>query len=998
MNSRSEKGKAKLRTKFWTWLPWPVKISAGLGIVFLTVSQCQPHSEPVSLARLVNPFIGTGGHGHTFPGATLPFGMVQLSPDTRLEGWDGCSGYHYDDQRIYGFSHTHLSGTGVADYCDVLVLPFQGKTQWKNTAYASPFSHSSEQAWAGYYAVTLEAHNIRAELTATRRCGIHRYTYGHANKAPRLLLDLEHRDKVLDSWLEVVSDTEVVGFRRSASWNPDQHLYFCMRFNAPAVRVEAALNDRTTSFNGRLQGTSVKAAFTFRTEANPLVVRVGLSAVSAENARLNLEAEAPHNDFDRYAADAESTWNKELELFEVTGGTEDERKTFYTAWYHCLLAPNLYSDVNGEYRGRDGKTHTAKGFDYYTVFSLWDTYRALHPLLALTHPRQTRDWVLTFLKQYEQGGALPVWELASAETHCMIGYHAVPVILEAWVQGIRDFDALTALEAMVKAATDSSRIARQYQTQGFIAGNTEPESVSKTLEYSFDDWCIAQFARHLNRQDVYRIFRRRAFNYRNLFDPETHFQRGKLEAFWYEPFDPYEVNSFYTEANAWQYALAAVHDIDGLIQLHGGDSALAGFLERLFSDETPPTGRHQADITGLIGQYAHGNEPSHHLAYLFNYCGRPWRTQELVHLIRKNFYKNSPDGLVGNEDCGQMSAWYVLSAMGFYPVTPGSGFMSLGTPLFPRLRLKLGNGHTLEIRATQNGEKQPYVKKVRLDGRIYDKLWLGPELFQYGGQLEFTMSDKPSLLGPFSIDQMRPGLRREDAGFVAVPGLVASSNPFRDSASIRLNHIDPRVQIKVWWPDSEATFHVSNTIQVKKPGVIKALALKERDSSHTVSGLVGRVIPGRRIMLITEPTAPYVSRGPDILIDSVMSSPDWRNGLWHSYFGKDFRAVIDLGAPRKLLYGAIHVLQETQSWIVYPKEVVFEGSRDGKMYVPLARFKNTLPVREGPAETQLLGGPLHGRWRYVRVKAVNGGPLPSWHPSKGQPAHLFIDEVVLKTE
>jgi predicted alpha-1,2-mannosidase len=976
----------------------PVIMTISLGLLLLIFSQCKPHHEPESLARLVNPFIGTGGHGHTFPGATLPFGMVQLSPDTRLEGWDGCSGYHYDDKKIYGFSHTHLSGTGVADYCDVLLLPFQGKTLWKNTAYASPFSHSSEQAWAGYYAVTLEAHNIRAELTATRRCGIHRYTFNQTGKAPRLLLDLEHRDKVLDSWLEVVSDTEVVGFRRSASWNPDQHLYFCIRFNTPAIEIEAALNNRNVTFERRLEGTSLKAAFTFKTEANPLVVRVGLSAVSADNARMNLEAEASHNHFDRYVAEAELAWNRELELFEITGGSEEEKRIFYTAWYHCLIAPNLFSDVNGEYRGRDGKPHRAEGFEYYTVFSLWDTYRALHPLLALTHPKQTRDWVLTFLRQYEEGGALPVWELASAETHCMIGYHAVPVILEAWVRGIRDFNAKKALEAMVKAATDTTRIAAQYQTQGFISGNTEAESVSKTVEYSFDDWCIAQFAKYINQQDVYKLFRKRAYNYRNLFDPETRFLRGKIEAFWYVPFDPYEVNNFFTEANAWQYALAAVHDLNELIQLHGGDSTFASFLERLFTDRTLPTGRQQADITGLLGQYAHGNEPSHHLAYLFNYCGRPWRTQELVHFIRKNFYKNSPDGLIGNEDCGQMSAWYVLSAMGFYPVTPGSGYMSLGTPLFPRIKLKLGNGHTLEIRTTPNNTNNPYVKNLRLNGRNYDKLWLGPELFQYGGQLEFTLSDKPATPGPFSAEQMRPPLRREDAGFVAVPGLLVSANPFRDSATLTVNHIDAQSLLKLWWPDSHATFRGSKTITVKKPGMIMAQALKGPDSSCIVIGKLARVIPDRHITLLTEPTPPYQSHGPNILIDSIMSGPQWRNGLWHSYFGKDFRAVIDLGTSRKLQYGAIHVLQETQSWIFYPREVIFEGSRDGKVYFVLRRFKNRIPSQEGPAETQILGGRLRGKWRYVRVRAVNGGPLPEWHENKGQPAHLFIDEVIITTQ
>ncbi|MCX7650492.1 MAG: GH92 family glycosyl hydrolase [Flavobacteriales bacterium] len=968
-----------------------------LGFPFFLTTACffkKRKNETLSYARFVNPFIGTGGHGHTFPGATRPFGMVQLSPDTRLEGWDGCSGYHYDDKKIFGFSHTHLSGTGVSDYGDILVLPFQGPVIWDKARYATPFRHETETAWAGYYAVTLERYKIRAELTATPRVGIHRYTCTDTARPLSLLLDLEHRDRVLDSWVRVVSDTEIVGFRRSASWSPDQHVYFCMRFNAPFFRTDWQINRKPARPDSAAARTpQLKLAFTFRPRLQPLVVRVGLSAVSAENARLNLEYEAPHSRFESYKTEAEEHWNKELSKIEIEGASAEERTLFYTAWYHCMIAPNLYCDVNGQYRGRDGKIHTAKGFRYYTVFSLWDTYRALHPLLALTHPEETQDWIHTFLTQYQQGGALPVWELASTETHCMIGYHAVPVILEAWLRGIRSFDAELALQAMVSAATDSSRGLDQYQKQGFITNDHEHESVSKTVEYSYDDWCIAQFARLLKKFRVYEKFRLRALNYRHLFDPETHFLRGKIQGFWYTPFDPKEVNNFYTEANAWQYAFAPVQDVEGLIHLHGGDSAFARFLERMFTD-TGMTGRHQVDITGLIGQYAHGNEPSHHIPYLFNYCGRPWRTQALVHYIRKNFYRNAPDGLIGNEDCGQMSAWYVFSALGFYPVTPGSGFMALGTPLFSKVRIRLGSGRILEVMVPGYQPDRPYVHKVRLDGHVYHALWLGEDVFKYGGRLEFQVSDKPHFR-TFSMEEMRPPQRKEEAGFVAVPGMGAQPNPFQDSTQLIIRHIQAKANIWVQVPGQDSFSLYGGPLHLKKAGFLEAYAEFAGYKSPTVQGWIAQIPKGRSIQILSTPHPMYKGSGPNMLIDSVMSPEIWQNGMWQSYFGQDFRAVVDLGSRQRLKFAGIHVLDYASAWILFPREVLIEGSLDGKKYRTLKIIKNPEPPQDLPARTRLMGGKVSGIWRYVRVTARNAGPLPAWHESHGQPAHLFIDEVLV---
>ncbi len=640
----------------------------------------QEVSTTKNLIDYVNPFIGTGGHGHTYPGATMPFGMMQLSPDTRLDGWDGCSGYHYSDEYIYGFSHTHLSGTGVSDYGDVLLMP-TNETNFNNgsdgkSGYRAHFTHENETASPGFYKVLLDGTNIEVELTVSKRSGIHHYTFPK-NSKQIVILDLEHRDKVLSSAIDIISKTEVSGHRNSEAWAKDQRLFYNIEFSRPYKSI--------TILDEKTEGEKVKAAFEFdASEGNELEIKVALSAVDEAGAKKNLEAEIGDKSFQQIKNEAETVWEKQLEKIEIESQNQNGKTIFYTALYHTMLAPNLYQDVDGRYRGMDLEIHQSNDFENYTVFSLWDTYRAAHPLYTIIEKERTADFINSLLAKYDEGGILPIWPLAANYTWCMVGYHAVPVIADAYLKGIRGFDAEKALQAMKHSAMQDKFGLKSYKEFGFIPVEEESESVSKTLEYAYDDWTIAQMAKAMGKTEDYEVFSERAQNYKNVFDPETKFMRGRFRNTWFAPFDPYEVNFNYTEANSWQYSFYTPQDISGLINLMGGKAEFENQLDKLFTAKNETSGREQADITGLIGQYAHGNEPSHHMAYLYNFVNKPAKTQEKVHQIVNEMYQNAPDGISGNEDCGQMSAWYVFSAMGFYPVTPASNQYIIGTPLFEK--------------------------------------------------------------------------------------------------------------------------------------------------------------------------------------------------------------------------------------------------------------------------------------------------------------------------
>jgi predicted alpha-1,2-mannosidase len=702
-------------------------------------------------AAEVEPFIGTAAHGHTYPGATLPFGAVQLSPDTRPDpwDWDGCSGYHLGDPTIYGFSHTHLSGTGIPDGCDILLAPHSGEARLGNgrdgtPGYGSRFDHASETAEPGFYSVLLKDFGIKAELTASERCGFHRYSYPPGRSA-RITLDLTHRDPVLDSGLRFLGDRELQGWRRSRSWAQDQTVYFVARFSRPFREWGLAVDGEYRPGLDRASGTRLEAHMAFGEAGGPLLVKVGISAVDLQGARRNLDQELPGWDFEAVRGAATRAWNRQLSRVAIEGGAAAQRRAFYTALYHASLAPTLFQDVDGRYRGRDLKVHAGDGAGNYSVFSLWDTFRAEHPLLTLIDRKRTGDFLRTFLRQYEQGGRLPVWELWGNETDCMIGYHAVSVMADAILKGVDAVDPVRALEAMEHSAEEDRAGLGEYRRLGYIPVEADDQSVSRTLEYAYDDWCIAQVALKLGRTADWERYQARAGNYRNLFDPATGFFRGRLrDGSWWTPFDPFEINSNYTEANAWQYSCFVPQDMAGFMALHGGPGAFARKLDALFDAPSTTTGRQQPDETGMIGQCAHGNEPSHHLAYLYAFAGEPWKTQAVVRRLQLEMYSDRPDGLVGNDDCGQMSAWYVLSALGLYAVTPGSTTYVIGSPLFPRATLNLENGRQFVVRAPNAAPAAPYIQSAALNGRPYSKPFLDCADILAGGELVLVMGEKPN--------------------------------------------------------------------------------------------------------------------------------------------------------------------------------------------------------------------------------------------------------------
>ena len=921
-----------------------------VNLVLLLFLSSLPVAAQRDLTRYVNPFIGTGGHGHTFPGAIVPYGMVQLSPDTRLTGWDGCSGYHYSDSKIYGFSHTHLSGTGISDYGDILLTPSVGRD------YSGRFQHRNETASPGYYSVKLDDENILVELTATARVGMHRYTFPRTEDA-NIIIDLAHRDKVIDSGFRTLGLNMVVGWRRSQAWAKDQIVYFAVEFSQPYTAHGATDADNKTYFR-----------FDTRTGA-PLLVKVGISAVDIDGALKNLRAEVTHWDFDKVKSDAKAAWNAELNKIAVSGGTAAHLTNFYTSLYHVMTVPNLFMDVDGRYRGRDFKTHVGGDFTNYTVFSLWDTFRAAHPLYTIIDRERTRDFIKTFLAQYERGGRLPVWELAANETDTMIGYHAVSVIADAVAKGIDRFDLNLAYEAMKQSAElRRHRGLGAYIDQGLIETENERESVSKVLEYAYDDWCISQVAQKLGWTADYERYSTRAQSYKNVFDRTTGFMRPRSNGNWAEPFDPREVTFAFTEANAWQYTFFAPQDISGLIALMGGRAQFARKLDQLFSTDSRTTGREQVDITGLIGQYAHGNEPSHHMAYLYDYVGQPWKTQSRVASIMVQFYKPEPDGLIGNEDCGQMSAWYVLSAAGFYPVTPGSNVYAIGSPLFPEVRFNLENGKTFVVRVLSGSERNVYIQSATLNGRVYNKSFLTHQDLMAGGELVFTMGPRPNVrwgTGPGN----EPVSRIDGPQIVPVPVIKAAGQTFRGRMEIAVAGIGDLY----YTMDGSAPQKFVKPFVIEADTTVKAFAIAaDGRRSMVATAKFHRIPHDWKITLESRYSSQYTGGGDFALIDGLRGTTNWSGGGWQGYQGKDFVAVLDLGSVAEVSSVGAGFLQDMGSWIWMPARVEFELSMDGKSFEPAITIANDVfEKQEGVIIRDFVKSIPPQKARYIKIRAVN---------------------------
>jgi len=743
-------------------------------VVILLLTEFTNTAAQVSKLDLVNPFIGTGGHGHTFPGATVPYGMVQLSPDTRLNGWDACSGYHASDQSILGFSHTHLSGTGIGDYGDILLMPTTGKQQLNqgtsenpNGGYASPKVPGSEVATPGYYSVKLADYQVTVELTATAHAGFHKYTFPTQSKTAGVIIDVGH---TLQSHLneanqiEIINDHEIRGYKVTKGWAREHPVYFHAIFSKPFVCRLATGETMEKRGTRKVNKVGAKALLQFdKLPDNEVLVKVGISSVDYEGAKNNVVQEIPDWNFAQTKDNAAKLWSAWLNRIDLNGGSADRQKIFYTALYHTAISPNVFTDVDGRYRGMDKKVHQANGSPNYTVFSLWDTFRAFHPLMTIINPSMNEAWIRAMVTKYDESGALPMWELASNETGTMIGYNAVPVIVDAYMKGYRNFDVEKAYQAMVHASTYDSSLAfaddevkhgimpraKYYnETLGFIPSDKENESVSKALEFAYNDWCISQMAKALGKEADYRKFSERSKRYARYFDVKTGFMRGvNADGSWKSPFNPRFSNhrkDEYVEGNSWQWSWFVPHDVPGLIALHGGREQFLCKLDSLFKVSSAVDGENSsADISGLIGQYAHGNEPSHHITYLYTLAGQPWKTQELVDSILHSLYFNDVNGLSGNEDCGQMSAWYVLSSLGIYQVSPGNPVYTFGRPLFDEATIHLESGRNVTIRAINNSTANKYVTEVKWNGVVLPQPLITHTEIMSGGMLEFTMSAHP---------------------------------------------------------------------------------------------------------------------------------------------------------------------------------------------------------------------------------------------------------------
>ncbi len=959
-----------------------------------------------SLTEKVNPFIGTGGHGHTYPGATTPFGMVQLSPDTRIDDWDGCSGYHYSDEFILGFSHMHLSGTGVGDLGDIRIMPTVGELKLRSGSkenpdgYLSKFSHENESASPGFYQVFLDDYNVDVQLTATKRAGFHQYTFPQSTEA-HIVLDLKEAvrtELIHDLIINIENSTTVSGLRRSGSWAKDQYCYFVMEFSKEfsdfGIQIDGVKNQKLNM----AQGKDLQAWFDFTTmKDEKIYVKVGLSAVSVDGARQNLKTEIPHWNFNETLKQANDEWEKELSLIRVDGYDNDE-EIFYTALYHSLLAPNTWSDSDGSYRGHDGQIHKAN-HTVFTVFSLWDTFRTEHPLLNIIYTRRVNAMIKSMLLMQQQGGLLPVWELAANETNCMIGYHSIPVIYDAWAKGLGDFDPNQALDAMIVSARQDQFGLDSYKKYGYVKADEEGESVSKTLEYAYDDWCIAMMAKDLDRNDIYEEFIQRAQNYKNLFDDSTGFMRAKINGQWQTPFDPSEVNFHFTEANSWQYSMFVPQDVNGLIELHGGDEKFIAKLDELFSTSASLSGREQADITGLVGQYAHGNEPSHHMAYLYNFAGAPWRGQEVLHKIMSELYTNQPDGLSGNEDCGQMSAWYVMSSMGFYPVTPGSNKYTFGTPKFAQVELLMANDKNLVIEVSPFSEDYIYIDEIIFNSDPWTKSYIAYEDMLKGGILEFKMSNKPNKNFGSAIGD-RPVTKIDDHKICAAPTLFSVSKTFSDELKVTMTSHTPGSQIYFTTDGSEPTTEstlYSEPVVIKKSTQFKVKTIHpEWGSSATITSEYHQTDPNVSIELVSPYNQLYAAGGDLALIDQIRGNTNFKTGTWQGYYNTDFEAIISYKKPPMMNKAGIGFIQDQGSWIFLPQQVDFYVSENKADWVLVGSQMNKTDQKISPIIQEFSINMYPKRVKYLKIVAKNAGPCPDWHLGAGGATWLFADEIWVK--
>jgi predicted alpha-1,2-mannosidase len=893
-------------------------------VIFLNNSFAQ------DVTQYVDPFIGTGGHGHTYPGATLPFGMVQVSPDTRTGNWDACSGYHYSDSTILGFSHLHISGTGCLDYGDILFMPTIGNIQLEqgdekntSTGYRSKYKHTSEIAEPGYYSVVLSDDSIKVELTATTRSAFHKYTYLKSSAA-NLIIDLTHelenKEVIKELEFHVVGDNKIEGMRRSQGWAADQIVYFTAEFSKPILEYGIQHDGKIFTDVKEVTGKDLKAYLKFElNKQEPLLVKVGISAVDYEGARKNLAAEISGWDFDQVRKEAKESWNKVLSKVKVKDKSESKKKIFYTALYHATIVPNTFFDVDRRYRGNDRQIHTCTNFDNYTVFSLWDTFRSTNPLYVLLFPEIAGNMIKSLLSKYDESGMLPKWELAGNETNCMIGYHAVPVITDAYIKGIRNFDEQKALKAMVNSAYNSDPEMKLYMQLGYVPADKKNESVSKTLEYAFDDWAIYTMAKALGDNKVANEFIIRAKYYMNMFDGANGFFRGRTFSGRWAPefdfdgnlisrFDPLLTSRNYTEGNAWQYSLFVLHDINGLVSLFGNKEKFVNHVDRLFSTKLPPSKIAGDDVAGLIGQYAHGNEPSHHIAYVYNFAGQPWKTQARIHQILKEMYTPKPDGLVGNEDCGQMSSWFNFSSMGFYPFCPGTEEYQIGTPYFDEVSINLGDEKTFVVKAESLSDKNYYIQSVLLNGKELTVPFIKHSDIIGGGELIFKMGSKPNKEWGKTVGVKPYSLTNEK--FVSTPYIKNNIGFFPTKTKIELGCATGRAEIR---------YTLNGSTPDKDSRLYRTPFALKKDVTLKICGYKAGYQPSQIVTIKTQ-----VEKATDISANSLV------NGIEYKYYEGLFRSTYDMQKEEVKKSGTLNYFSLDATEV----KDLFGFSFDGYIYIP----------------------------------------------------------------
>ncbi|SHJ77261.1 alpha-1,2-mannosidase, putative [Arenibacter nanhaiticus] len=1002
-----------------------IMIMLGLILLVFSCTKTKKQSKEVlALTQYVDPMIGTDAHGHTFPGATTPYGMVQLSPSNDFKDWDWCSGYHYSDTIIKGFAHNHISGAGLSGLGDILIMPTMGKNTTYagsdaevDTSYRSRFTHKSEKAYAGYYGVSLEDYKIDVALTATTRSGFHKYTFNQEGVTD-IVIDPTHAlmEKAMETSISKVSDTEVLGYKKvNMGGDKFRFMYFSAKFSKPFKKFSITNNDIVVNETS-LTAAKAKALVSFTVEkGEELEIVVTLSPTGYDGVEKNYLAEAKGKTFDTALDEAVSTWNQELNKIQLDEVVSDTKKrTFYTAMYHAFIGPNIISDVDGQYVVEGKKLHSKHV--QYSNFSTWDTYRALNPLLTIISQERTAAIVNSMVsRDTEANVGQPVWELFGFDNSCMIGYTTASVIGDAVLKDIPGIDHEQAYASMRGAAFDLTKHSAVYDVSGledyinygYVTSETG-SSVSKTTEYNYHDFVISEVAKKLGKDADAQLFKRRSIGYRNLFDPSSgyllpKYSNGDVNLMDLSIWDELVTN--YVSGNIWAYSAYTPQDMEGAIRLHGGKEKYAAWLDGVFTDTTQLGGVQHVDISGFIGKYGHGDEPGHHMPYLYNFVGQPWKTQKYVHEVISTMYSDRPDGMVNNEDLGQMSAWYIFSTLGFYPLSPSSLQYQLGAPYFEKASIHLENGNSFVVSAENLSEENIYVQSVLLNGKTYDKNFIYHKDIIKGGSIVFTMGPKPNKKWGASDESTAVGKLNEST--VKIP-VIAALAPFdtneraffadKHLVKLKSNESDASIYYTLdgSTPTQKSSLYIA-PITVTSDAVLKAIAVKEGLNPSKVyeKPLVKSVFPslkkGYPKVDMVNPDTAYGKGDGSTLFDEVFGSSSYGDGKWTGIKG-NIELYLNLGEKVALNGISLGVLTDVGSWI-FPAKTISVYGGNSKDNLTLIAQKEILYTEDLPKEVVRHTLALKGSYRWLRIKITPFGNAPEWHGASGQKVWLFIDEI-----